>query len=162
MMLHEIVPEIWIFPILHEWRWLRLVGLLRIPRLGRDLNHLVLRPWPSINGLVWNGENLKSGNPWVFTIKFFGLSGLIFPIIQFYESICQIGLGSAPAPATSSHFRSWNDDRMVSYCGWLRNHQQFRMKTKQNGYFMVFHHFYRWYNKFNMYFMDDYDCFNMF
>ena len=36
-----------------------------------------------VTGLVLLGKS--TGNPWVFTIKFDGLSGSNFPIIQFYE-----------------------------------------------------------------------------
>jgi hypothetical protein len=33
---------------------------------------------------------------------------------------------------------SGNDDRMVSYCGWLRNRNLGWLKAKQNGYFTIF------------------------
>ena len=40
---------------------------------------------PIFNGLV-EGKIL-TGNPWVFTIKNYRLSGFNFPIIQFYDYI---------------------------------------------------------------------------
>ena len=64
-------------------------------------------------------------------------------------------LGSAPPAAPSSHFRKWWSNGQLL---WMVAKSQFRMVESQTKW--VFHHFYRWYNKFNMYFMGDYDCFN--